>query len=123
MIVISILTLILFFLWFLVGSTFMLAMLAIALVGLFIQFISWVNRDSQSRKGTKAQREQLEILKLMAKKEGIELPEEPIPWHQKQVDLPNLNLGMKSLFSEDKGQEFRKRLLSGSDKGKSGNLP
>lgn len=111
MIVISILTLILFFLWFLVGSTFMLVMLCIALVGLFIQMVSSANMDHRSRKGTKMQKEQLDILKLMAKKEGIELPEPPTPWHQKQVDLPSLNLGINSLFAEDKGEDFRKQFL------------
>ena len=90
----------------------LLLMLFFAFFGTVMRLFSGISQGSQNRKRTKIEQEQLMILRHLAKKEGIELSEEPIPWHQKQVDLPSLNLGMKSLFSEDKGQEFRQQFLS-----------
>ena len=90
----------------------LLLMLFFAFFGTVMRIFSGVSQGAQNRKRTKIEQEQLMILRHLAKKEGIELPETPTPWHQKEVDLPSLNLGMRSLFSEDKGQEFRQQFLS-----------
>ena len=99
-------------------SAYLLFLIPIVLLMLFFVFFSTVMRlfsglsqGSQNRKQTKIQQEQLMILRHLAEKEGIELPEMPTPWHQKQVDLPSLNLGINSLFAEDKGEDFRKQFL------------
>lgn len=99
-------------------SAYLLFIIPVLLLMLFFAFFSTtmslfsgISRGNQNRKRTKIEQEQLRILRHLAKKEGIELPETPTPWHQKQVDLPSLNLGINSLFAEDKGEDFRKQFL------------
>lgn len=74
---IAVLTLILLFLYFVTSSTILLGMFALSLLSLIGSSIHRNRMESQNKKKTKIEQEQLDILKQLAAKEGIELPEAP----------------------------------------------
>ena len=67
-------------------SAYLLFVIPILILMLFSAFFSTImslfselSQGNQNRKRTKAEQEQLMILRHLAKKEGIELPETPTP--------------------------------------------
>ena len=94
----------LFLIWILIGSAFMVLMLMFTLFNTTTNATFKIASSFREAKKAKAEQEQLAILKEIAAKQGIELPEEP-------GKPESMSAKAKSFFIEDKGEELREQLL------------
>ena len=94
-------TLIFLILYFVVGSTFMLIMVALSLLGLIGSSMHRNRVESQNKEKIKVEQEQLSILKQIATKEGIELPEPPPQKETSSMKLDSFLAGFAHDYLED----------------------
>ena len=97
------LTFILLFLYFATSSTVLIGMFVLSVLGSLATGVHRHRMESQNKERVKVEQEQLDILKRLAVKEGIELPESPPP-------KESVSIAKKSFLAGDEGKDLRAQL-------------